>query len=134
MSELDRVIAAAYNNKGAADKVNKVYVTLFRTTLYMPVYQQDDKDEPFVPLYTIQEGEKYFISVFDALTRLKTWAENEYKDVDYTEMLGADVLRCIGHDRVYLCLNAGTDVYKEFSPEEIVHLKKMLGKIDALKR
>lgn len=132
MSELDQVIAAAYDGEGTQDKVNKVYVTLFRQTLYMPVYKKNDKDEPFMPLY-MQEGKKYFILVFDSLTRLQTWAASEYKNLDYAEMLGADVLRSIGNDVVYLCLNIGTNFYKEFSPEEIAYLKKMLEKIAALK-
>jgi hypothetical protein len=66
VSELDHVIEAAYTKEGAQDKVNKVYVTLFRTLLYMPVYRQDDVDEPFTPLYMQDEG-KYFSPVFDSL-------------------------------------------------------------------
>jgi hypothetical protein len=44
------------------------------------------------------------------------------------------VIRCVGDGAVYVCLNAGTDYYKEFSPEEIIHLKKMVAKIDSLKK
>ena len=133
MNELDVVIEAAYANEGEQDKVNKVYVTLFRTMLYMPVYTQENQDEPFTPLY-MRDEEKYFIPVFDSLERLQAWAANEYKNLDYAEILGADVIRCVGKEVVYVCLNAGIDFYKEFSPEEIVHLKKMIAKIDSLKK
>ena len=133
MSELDQVITAAYDSGGAQDKVNKVYVTLFRKILYIPVHKNNNKDDTFMPLY-MQMNKNYFMLVFDSLTRLQTWAANESKNVDYAEMLGADVLRYIGDDIVYLCLNVGTNFYKEFSPEEIAYLKKMLGKIAALKK
>jgi len=134
VSELDQVIEAAYITEAAQDKFNKVYVTLFRTMLYMPVYRNaDDNEEPFTPLH-LQNEEQYFIPVFDSLTRLQAWAQHEYQDLDYAEILGADVIRCIGDTAVYLCLNAGTEYYKEFSPEEILHLKKMVAKIDSLKK
>lgn len=133
MSELDTVIASAYDNEGEQEKVNKVYVTFFRTLLYMPVYTRDDQDEPFSPLY-LQEEQQYFIPVFDSLERLQAWAANEYEDLEYAEILGADVIRCVGEEMVYVCLNAATDYYKEFSPDEIRHLKKMLVKIDSLKQ
>ncbi len=133
MSELDTVVAAAYASEGQQEKVNKVYVTLFRTLLYMPVYTQDDEDEPFSPLY-LEDAGKYFIPIFDSLERLQAWTVNEYENLEYAEILGADVIRCIGEAVVYLCLNAGTDYYKEFSPDEILHLKKMLTKIDTLKQ
>ena len=132
MSELDKAIKAAYDSEGSQQDVNQVYVILFRVNIFMPAYRQDDEDEPFTPLY-IKDNEKYFIPIFDSLSRLKEWGKNEYDELDYVEILGADIIRGVGDEDVYLCLNPGTDYYKEFSPDEIRRLKLMLSKIDQLK-
>lgn len=132
MSELDQLVDAAIVSEGNEAEVNKFYTVFFRTTLYMPAYAQDDEDEPFRPLF-MQDGDKYFISVFDSLERLTTWLADEYDDLSYIEIQGSDVIRCIGEQQVYLSLNPSTDFYKEFSPEEIQRLKFMLAKIDQLK-
>lgn len=132
MSELDKLVESAMASEGAEADSNKFYTVFFRSTLFMPAYQQDDADEPFSPMF-LQDGDKYFISVFDSLARLTTWLADESQDVDYVEIDGSDLIRCIGSEEVYLCLNPSTDFYKEFSPEEIQRLKLMLLKIDKLK-
>jgi hypothetical protein len=133
MSELETLLQNVYQSEGAEADANKFYVAFFRTTLFMPANLQDDKDEPFSPLFTEEEG-KFFVSVFDTLEGLKTWIEPEYSEIDYVEILGADVLRCIGTEQVYLCLNPGEKLYKEFAPDEIQRLKMMVVKLDSLKK
>lgn len=132
MSELDQLVKKAVDSEGAQADSNKFYTVFFRSTLFMPAYQQDDVEEPFSPLF-LQDGDKYFISVFDSLERLTVWVADEYQDCDYVEIEGSDLIRCSGEQQVYLCLNPGTDFYKEFSPEEIQRLKLMLAKIDTFK-
>lgn len=132
MSELDQLVEEAIASEGEQADSNKFYTVFFRSILFMPAYKQDDEDEPFRPLF-FQDDEKYFMSVFDSLDRLSTWGADEYQDVEYVEIDGRDLIRCIGDEQVYLCLNPGTDFYKEFSPEEIQRLKLMLIKIDKLK-
>lgn len=132
MTELDKLAKTAFGSKGAQQDVNKFYSVFFRTRMFMPAYQQDSEEEPFTPLF-LQEDEKFFISIFDSLSRLSTWAGDKYDGLDYVEIDGSDVIRCIGTDFVYLSLNPGLDYYKEFSPDEIQRLKLMLAKIDSLK-
>ena len=132
MSELDQVISKAYENEGEQEFSNKVYATFFRSELFMPIYSQDNKEEPFVPL-TLEEEGNYFIPIFDSLLRLEEWIGEEYPDLEYAEIMGNDVIRGIGVEKVYLSLNPGTEFYKEFSPEELVRLKMMLAKIDKFK-
>ena len=100
MHELDRVIKNAYTEQGVPDKANKVYVTFFRTSLYMPVrYQQHDENEPFTPLF-LQDADKYFIPLFDSLERLQAWAVDQSQALDHVEILGADVIRGAGETAV----------------------------------
>ena len=66
MTELDQLIAAAFDSEGKQEQVNKVYLSLLNTQLYLPADKQAQPitpdDEPFVPLYTKQD-EHYFMGI-----------------------------------------------------------------------
>lgn len=132
MTELDTLMAKALESEGNDAEANKFYTALFRTRLFMPATLQDDEEEPFAPIY-LQDGENYFIPAFDQLERLSAWAADEFEKLDYVEIDGADVIRCVGTENVFLSLNPGTEFYKEFRPDEVHRLKMMIGKIDKLK-
>lgn len=133
MTELDQLIAAAFESEGKQEQVNKVYLSLLNTLLYLPVRKQTEvitgerpDDEPFIPLYTKQEDD-YFIPIFDTLERLQTWAGEYINEMEYVEIKGWDVVLGVG-EKVYLCLNFGTPFYKEFSPDEVKRLKTIVQK------
>jgi hypothetical protein len=136
MTELDRVIAGAYASEGKQEDVNKVYLTLLRTPLFLPVQKEDvgvlaDNEEPFKPLYA-KIDDHYFILVFDTLERLTAWAGDQLPHINYVEISGRDVLAGL-NEQVFLCLNHGTDFYKEFVPDEVKRLKMIVSRIDKLK-
>lgn len=131
MTELDQLIAAAFESEGKQEQVNKVYMSLLKSTLYLPTRKQTEPvaadDEPFIPLYT-QQDEHYFMPVFDTLERLQTWAGEHVANINYVEIQGWDVIRGIG-ESVYLCLNFGTPFYKEFAPDEVKRLKTIVQRL-----
>ncbi|MEO8402185.1 MAG: SseB family protein [Gammaproteobacteria bacterium] len=133
MTELDQVIAAAYTSQGKIEDVNKVYLTLLRATLFLPVKKGKpiDSEEAFSPLYA-HIDEKYFMLVFDTIARLTEWAGDQFSEIDYVELSGKDLVAGINNE-VFLILNLGAEIYKEFSPDEIKHLKKIVARIDQLK-
>lgn len=137
MTELDQVIAAAYASEGKQDDVNKVYLTLIRTLLYLPVQKQPENkvlqadEEPFKPLFA-KVDDKYFLLAFDTEDRLIAWAGDQIEHINYVEISGHDLVAGI-NDQAYFCLNYGTDYYKEFSPDEVKRLKMIVSKIDQLK-
>jgi hypothetical protein len=133
MTDLDQVIAAAFTSNGNKEEVNKVYLTLLRGLLYLPVSKDQpiDAEEPFAPLF-IKADDHYFISVFDTLDRLTNWAGDQIDQMSYVEISGKDIISGL-NDKVYLSLNVGEKYYKEFSPAEIVQLKKIVARIDQLK-
>ena len=133
MTELDRVVSAAYASEGKQEDVNKVYLALLRGVLFLPV-QKDHvatDEEPFSPLFTRVE-KNYFMLTFDTLDRLTNWAGEQFENMNYVELSGKDLVSGLG-DNVYLVLNAGTDFHKEFSPDEIKQLKKIVARIEQLK-
>lgn len=149
LNNLDFLLKAAYDSEGNLDAVNKFYVTLFRTNLYMPVQLNSSflplsstghnigedgtkETEPFAPLY-IEHDQHYFVPIFDSIERLQTWAGEHHEKIDHVEITGEAVLRGLSN-KAYLCLNIGTPFYKEFSPDEITRLKITIAKMDKLRK
>ena len=71
MTELDQMIAAAYQAEGRQQEVNKVYVTLLRSSLFLPVKKEKEEgdEEPFRPLYAKLDEHVYMVA-FDTLEKL----------------------------------------------------------------
>jgi hypothetical protein len=140
MTELDRLIAAAYASEGKQDDVNKVYMAFLRSALFIPVEKMSPEkklalgpdDEPFRPLFA-NVDDNYFMLVFDSLERLHTWAGDQMDLIEYVQIAGQDIVAGLS-DQVFLGLNLGETYYKEFSPEEVQHLKKIVGRIEQLKQ
>lgn len=137
MTELDRALAAAFASEGKQEDVNKVYLGLLRTPVFVPVEKMDSNqpvgadDEPFKPLFATVEG-RHFMFIFDTMERLQVWAGDDFDSIDYVQISGMDVVRGI-NDGVFLCLNVGTPYYKEFSPEEVARLKMVAARIEQLR-
>jgi hypothetical protein len=134
MTELDQKIAAAFKSEGKQEDVNQVYLTLLRTTLFVPV--QKDRpvmdDEPFRPLFAKIEND-YFLIAFDTAERLAAWAGEELSNIAYIELSGLDMFTGM-NEKVYFCLNLGTEFYKEFTPDEVKRVKTIVSKIEQLKQ
>jgi len=136
MTELDQLIEAAFKSEGQQETVNKVYLSLLKTDLFVPIKKTTEDnvsaEEPFIPLFA-KVDDKLFMVVFDTLERLTAWAGNDYEKMDYVELMGREVVTGI-NENVYLCLNLGTPFYKEFSPDEVQRLKMVVGRIEQLMR
>lgn len=132
MTELDQAIAKAYASEGKQEDVNKVHLALLRSHLFIPIQKTPPtEEEPFRPLFAKIE-EHYFMVAFDTLERLTHWANQYHDEMDYVTLLGSELI--IGmNEGVFLGLNSGTPYYKEFSADEIQHLKKVCARIQALR-
>ena len=114
MTPLDQLIATAFQNQGKIEDVNKVYLTFLNTSLFIPTKKEHDlNDEPFSPLYAFIENQ-YYLLAFDTLERLRSWAKDEIDQIAYVEISGHALILGI-NNQVYLCLNVGSALYKEFS-------------------
>jgi hypothetical protein len=142
MTELDKLIAAAYASEGKQDDVNKVYLTFLRSALLIPVEKipegqvvnldPESEEEPFKPLFA-KVDDNFFMLVFDQVERLRSWAGEQIDLIDYVEISGRDIIAGL-NDQVFLGLNLGEEFYKEFSPAEIKQLKSIVSRIDQLKQ
>jgi hypothetical protein len=129
ITNLDKALKEAFDNEGKT--ANKAYAVLLRSEFYMPVNKIENEEQPFIPFF-LEEDEKIFIPVFDTLERLQSWADNTENTIDFVTLAGSELIRGIG-EHITLCLNIGSSCYKEFYPDEILRLKKMVSKLDELK-
>jgi hypothetical protein len=135
MTELDELIKTAYASTGSQDDVNKVYLNLLRSPLYVPVEKNAllvSEEEPFRPLFANVNG-NYFMLVFDTSERLVEWAGEHASDMQYVEISGRDIIAGVG-EQVFIGLNLGSPFYKEFSPDEVKKLKTVVARIDQLRQ
>lgn len=133
MTELDKMIAAAFQSEGKQEDVNKVYLLLLRSSLFIPVKKEKtpESEEPFSPLFANIENQ-YYMLAFDTADRLIAWAGDHLDDVGYVELTGHELITGI-NEQVCLCLNLGTDYYKEFLPDEVKRLKLIVSRIEQMK-
>lgn len=132
MTELEQLIANAFETEGNQDAINKAYLVMLKTLLFIPTQKDFDgtEEQPFMPLI-VKAQDRYFMLVFDTLEKLQIWADSEFDKMTYVKLPGREIIKAIG-ENVFLGLNYGSPIYKEFSPDEILHLKKIVAKVEKL--
>ena len=56
------------------------------------------------------------------------WAQDISDSIQLLQLSGVDLLKGIGDD-VFVCLDIGTEFYKEFNPSEIARMRSMVLKL-----
>jgi hypothetical protein len=134
MTPIDKLVNQVVASKGEPQALTQLYDAFFKTSFIIPSKKLTEAEqaaatksgEPFVPLYT-EHDDHYFLLSFDTEKRLDDWAGDNRDEIDFFKILGSNLVRALG-DNVYLCLNFGTEHYKEFPPEEIKRLKTIIEK------
>ena len=86
----------------------------------------------YINKYQLNIDNQFYMLAFNTLERLQTWSGDQFHQMDYVSLIGLDLTKGIDSN-VFLCLNLGTEFYKEFSPDEIIQLKKIVARIDEMK-
>lgn len=133
MTELEQAMAAAFAGSGQQSLVNRFHRLFLQSIFFLPIDQNHppSEEEPFRPLF-IEHEQNIFMLVFDSQKRATAWAGDVADEIHCIEISGRDLIASIG-ESVYLILNAGAKIYKEFSPDEIKYLKKVVARIEQLK-
>lgn len=126
MTPIDKAYEAAIKDQ---TKAGDFYNLFLRSDIYIPTFdvperegaRKADGQEAFNPVIIENEGRKTLI-LFDTLERLKGYATRE---IGYVTMPGHAILEAMP-DGLHWALNHTTDHYKEFTPEEIAHVKKQV--------
>ncbi|WP_028388204.1 SseB family protein [Legionella fairfieldensis] len=126
MNALESAIKSALDSAGNNKEANKAYLEFIKANFIIPVNKQSAAEQPEV-LY-LEENGTCFLPVFTNMSYFNHWV-NEISDaVQILRLSGVDLLKGIG-EQVTVCLNLGSEIYKEFNPAELARMKSMVLKI-----
>ncbi len=126
MNALEQSIQAALESAGESKISNKAYLEFIKANFFIPVEKDDTQQEPRVLF--MQQGEINFLPVFSSREYLESWAKEIAAQINVLHLTGVDLLKGI-EDNVYVCLNIGSEIYKEFIPAEIARMRSMVLKL-----
>lgn len=125
MNALHLAIKAALDSSGNTKEANKAYLEFIKANFIIPVEKNNADEEPKVLF--LQNNGDIFLPVFTEMTYLDAWAAEINQEISLLKLSGVDLLKGIA-DQVTVCLNIGSDMYKEFNPSETARMRSMVLK------
>lgn len=125
MNALEYAIKEAYESQGHTKAINKVHLEFLKGNYMVPIEKDSSISEPQV-LYLSDNGNN-FLPVFNEQSYLDKWAEEIKDEIDLLHLTGVDLLKGL-ETNVFVCLNLGSENYKEFHPSELSKLKNIVAK------
>lgn len=126
MNSLNQAIKEAIETSGNMKEANKAYLEFIKANFIIPVEQNADGEEPEVLF--LQDQENIFLPVFTEMNYLNAWATDIAADIKILKLSAVDLLKGLG-ENVTVCLDIGSDVYKEFNPSETARMRSMVLKL-----
>jgi hypothetical protein len=125
MNTLNSAIKEALEAAGNLKEANKAYLEFIKANFIIPVEQNATDDNPEVLF--LNDNNNLFLPVFTELKYLDAWAAEISKEIKLLKLSGVDLLKGLGEE-VTVCLDLGSEVYKEFNPSEIARMRSMVLK------
>ncbi|KTD58533.1 putative Fe-S center protein [Legionella sainthelensi] len=126
MNALNLAIKEALLSAGNSKEVNKAYLEFIKANFIIPIEQSTDEEQPKVLF--LQENGHVFLPVFTEISYLNSWALEIAEEIKLLKLSGVDLLKGLGDD-VTVCLNIGSEIYKEFNPSEITRMRSIVLKL-----
>lgn len=126
MNELEIAIEQALTSQGSNKEANKAYLEFIKANFIIPIEKHSASDSPEV-LYLEDNGQT-FLPVFTSMAYFDQWATNIKDNIQLLKLSGVDLLTGIG-EQVIVCLNIGSNAYKEFNPAELARMRSMVLKL-----
>lgn len=126
MNDIESAIQNALQSQGSQADANKAYLAFMKANFFVPIEKKTKDEEPQVLFLT--QGEQTFMPVFSQREYLHLWAKDVEAHVEVLHLTGVNLLSGVG-DKVTICFNIGTPLYKEFNPGELARMRSMLIKI-----
>ena len=125
MNSLNSAIKDALGSSGNLKEANKAYLEFIKANFIIPVEKNADDENPKVLF--LQDDNNLFLPVFTEMNYLDAWAAEINKEISLLKLSGVDLLKGLG-ENVTVCLDIGSDLYKEFNPSEIARMRSMVLK------
>lgn len=126
MNALSIAIKEALDNSGNLKEANKAYLEFIKANFIIPLEQNTDEENPQVLF--LQEGNQVFLPVFTEKTYLDAWAKEIANQIKVLKLSGVDLLKGLGED-VIVCIDIGSEHYKEFNSAETARMRSMVLKL-----
>jgi hypothetical protein len=126
MNSLELAIKKTLDSEGDSKEANKAYLEFIKANFIIPINKNSAVDEPEV-LY-LEENGAFFLPVFTDMQYFDNWALEIADSIQLLRLSGVDLLKGIG-DQVCVCLNIGSEIYKEFNSAELTRMKSMVLKL-----
>lgn len=125
VNALNHAIQNALNSTGSTKEANKAYLEFIKANFIIPVEKSSEGELPKVLF--LQEGSDIFLPVFTEMVYLNAWASEIATEINLLKLSGVDLLKGVG-EQVTICLNIGSDIYKEFNPSEVARMRSLILK------
>lgn len=126
MNELDIAIDQALSTEGNNKEANKAYLEFIKANFIIPIEKKTHDEEPIVLF--LEDNGQAFLPVFTEMSYFDEWAKDIQDEIQLLKLSGVDLLKGVG-DNVFVSLNIGSKVYKEFNPSELARMRSMVLKL-----
>lgn len=126
MNSLNQAIKRAFAAEGQTKEANKAYLEFIKANFIVPVEKSSSDDNPAVLF--LSQGDSTLLPVFTEMQFLDAWAKDISNQIKVLKLSAIDLLKGIG-ENVTVCLDIGSDYYKEFLPSEIARMRSMILKL-----
>jgi hypothetical protein len=126
MNNLELAIKEALDSGGNNKEANKAYLEFIKANFIIPIDKNSAMDQPEV-LFLEENGE-LFLPVFTNMLYFDNWAKEISHAIQLLKLSGVDLLKGLG-EQVTVCLNIGSEIYKEFNSAELARMKSMVLKL-----
>ncbi len=126
MNHLELSIMNALASEGAKKEANEVYLEFLKANFLIPIEMNSGAEDPKV-LYLEDRG-IFFLPVFTNRVYLDAWAAEISDSIQLLSLSAVDLLKGIG-ENVIICLNIGSEIYKEFNAQELKRMRTMVNKL-----
>jgi len=126
MNPLETAIQQAFTTQGGSAEANKAYLEFIKANFIIPIEAGSADSEPAVLF--LEDNHQFFLPVFTDIIYFETWAREIKTKVQLLKLSGVDLLKGIG-EQVFVCLNIGSESYKEFNPSEMARMKSIVLKL-----
>ena len=126
MNELEFAVEQALLSKGNNKEANKAYLEFIKANFIIPIEKQSQSEQPEVLF--LENDNQVFLPVFTSMDYFDQWASEIGDKIQLLKLSGVDLLKGLG-EQVTVCLNIGSQNYKEFNPAELARMRSMVLKL-----
>ena len=125
MNRLETNLQLALSQPDNTQVIQQAYAALISADLLVLV---EDALAPTPKVRYLNENGQIYLPVFSQRDAFLAWAQESSHEFSVLKLKGQQLITGLGA-YVTLCLNPGSDNYKEFNPQEIQRLKLILYKL-----